>query len=191
MDLINPPDGEHGLPSFVAIDAKLPTQPQELIRVLQRQIVKGLVASKNPSSPTAVDEVMYSQICNGLLYSATSPALRAALYQVLAKLPGVRLLGSRTDAIGRKGIAIAMLTANIKNAEQITLIDPSTGEQLETENVHPNPLHTASGTLPAGTPMNYMLFLQRGIVNSLKDLPGGGQVPGPDTPTITYVKPRR
>jgi len=182
-DWINPPGGDpyNPRPSDFALDPKLPIQPQALLRAIQRQLLKEPV-SPNPSR-------VYELICGGLLYDATSPALRAALYQVLARLPGVRLLGQRTDAVGRKGIAVAMSETGLKSTEEITLIDPRTSEELETENVQTTPIHNPDVTFPADTPINYTVFLTRGIVNSDRDLPGGGQIPGPDTPNVTYAKP--
>jgi hypothetical protein len=38
--------------------------------------------------------------------SDASPALRAAIYRAAATIPGVKLLGSRTDHLGRRGVAI-------------------------------------------------------------------------------------
>ena len=66
-----------------------------------------------------------------LLFESGSPALRAALYRVIAHLPGVKLLGARNDRIGRRGVAVAM-TDGSRVAEEVVLFDPATSEVLET-----------------------------------------------------------
>lgn len=57
------------------------------------------------------------------------------------------------------------------------LFDPTTGEPLQTQLVQMAPL-TSTGTapLPSGAVLSYTVFIKRGVVNSIEDLPGGGHL---------------
>jgi hypothetical protein len=182
FDLIQPHGGDPGHigPDIAYSGPKLPSQPQALLRAIEREMQE----TRTPPTPANV----FNVLSQGLLFDATSPALRAALYRVMARLPGVQVLGRRTDAIGREGIAVTIAHVEIgdEHTQRITLFDPRTSNELETEEIQTTPIHNADVVFPAGTPLNYTVFLTRGIVNSIKDLPGGGQIPGPDTPNITY-----
>jgi RNA polymerase sigma-70 factor (ECF subfamily) len=99
FDTIQPPGGDpDAVGPYIAYSGpKLPTQPQALLRAIDREMRE----TRAPPTPAN----MFNVISQGLLFDATSPALRAALYRVIAQLPGVQVLGRRTDAIGREGIA--------------------------------------------------------------------------------------
>jgi hypothetical protein len=128
---------------------------------------------------------LFDAISNGFLFNATSPALRSALYEVLAHLPGVELLGRRRDPLGRLGIAIAI--HGRRTSGFITLFDPATANELETEIVHRSPSRNAHiPTFPAGTPLTYTVFVSRGIVNSITQLPGGGHVSAKGASKVIY-----
>ena len=163
--------------------ASLPTQPAALLRAIKRE----LRATRTPPTTTAgatVSDVanagVFEVIADRLLFASTSPTLRAALYRVIAHLPGVQLLGWQTDRLGRRGIAVAISHAEVgdEDTRRELLFDPTTGEPLQTQLVQMAPL-TSTGTapLPPGTVLEYTVFIKRGIVNSIEDLPGGGQLP--------------
>ena len=120
-------------------------------------------------------------IADRLLFASTSPALRSALYRVIAHLPGVQLLGWQTDRLGRRGIAVALSHAEIGDeaTRRELLFDPATGEPLQTQLVQTAPLTDIPGTapLPRGTVLRYTAFIERGVVNSIEDLPGGAHLP--------------
>ena len=76
--------------------AGLPTQPTALLRAIEREVRD----TRTPPTATAgatVSEVatasVFEVIADRLLFASTSPALRSALYRVIAHLPGVELLG--------------------------------------------------------------------------------------------------
>jgi hypothetical protein len=59
------------------------------------------------------------------------PAVRAAAYQVLAGLDGVRSLGEVTDPLGRKGQGIARTENWVTGTfERQLIVDPETGVLL-------------------------------------------------------------
>lgn len=75
--------------------------------------------------------------------TGTSPALRSALYEIMAGLPGVTLLGTVTDHSGQSGIAIAGPAADGTRPQVV--IDPKTGQLLEEEQVIVNPAAESAG----------------------------------------------
>ena len=164
--------------------AGLPTQPTALLRAIEREVRD----TRTPPTATAgatVSEVatasVFEVIADRLLFASTSPALRSALYRVIAHLPGVQLLGWRTDRLGRRGIAVALSHAEIgdETTRRELLFDPATGEPLQTQLVQTAPLTEIPGTapLPRGTVLRYTAFIERGVVNSIEDLPGGAHLP--------------
>jgi hypothetical protein len=74
------------------------------------------------AGPNATAE-LYSAVADLLPESPASPALREALYEVVANIPGVKLLGHYKDALGRTGTAVE------RDGETL-VIDPNTGQLL-------------------------------------------------------------
>lgn len=68
------------------------------------------------------------------------------------------------------------MTDGSRVAEGVVLFDPATSDVLETDvlAVTPSP---GRPSIPAGAVTQYTVFLRRGIVNSIRDLPGGGHQP--------------
>jgi hypothetical protein len=137
--------------------ASLPTEPAALLRALERDLRSPYLRKVTPSA------VFFE--ASRLLFESGSPALRAALYRVIARLPGVKLLGARTHRIRRRGVAVAM-TDGARVAEGVVLFDPATSEVLETDVLAMTP-SPGWPSIPAGAVTQYTVFLQRGIVNSI------------------------
>ncbi len=181
-------DGDSAYPGVGAYysdydPASLPTQPAALLRAIKRE-VRATRTAPMPTAGATASEVatasLFEVIADRLLFASTSPALRAALYRVIAHLPGVQLLGWQTDRIGRRGIAVAISHAEVGDeaTRKELLFDPSTGEPLQTQLVQTAPRTDIPGTapLPRGTVLRYTEFIKRGVVNSIEDLPGGGHL---------------
>jgi hypothetical protein len=106
-----------GYPSFdhngYPPPATLPAQPAALLGTLDQAAARGwqywgvtfgpAMAEGAVSTPDVVFELI-----DRLLQAPISSQLRAALYQVTARLPGVELIRNVTDAAGRRGTEIAM-----------------------------------------------------------------------------------
>jgi hypothetical protein len=92
----------------------LPTDPAKLEPVL-RSDIKG--AGPNPTAE------LYTVVGDLLRESPAPPALREALYEVAANIPGVKLLGHYKDALGRTGTAVE------RDGETL-VIDPANGQLL-------------------------------------------------------------
>jgi hypothetical protein len=135
--------------------SELPTDPVALRKVLEaRQIEDG----------PAGDAETFTIVGDLLRETYGSPALRAALYEVAASLPGVELVGNTTDASGRPGIAVAY----VSNGSRDELIfDPQTAELLGETSVA---IDGNSG-VPAGSVLSSSVFLASGVVDSTHDTP--------------------
>lgn len=94
---------------------QLPTEPVALEQVLRADGVGH--------GPDA-DSELWDEATRALVESPASPSLRRALWEVAARVPGVRALGARTDALGRNGIAL-------QRDDETFLIDTKTGTLLQ------------------------------------------------------------
>ncbi len=159
--------------------ASLPTQPAALLAAIKRQVDAR-------ERPAASSVSVFEWIADRLLFASTSSSLRAALYRVIAHLPGVTLLGWQTDRLGRRGIAVTISRAEVgdETTRRELVFDPTTGEPLQTELIQTAALPSGAGTgstaaavLPAGTVLTYTVFIGQGVVNSIDELPGGRLLP--------------
>jgi hypothetical protein len=92
-----------------------------------------------------------------------TPAQRAALYEVAARIPGVELVGPRTDPIGRRGMGFAMRSEN-DPIRTTLIIDPNTGRLLAQEQSA-----LPDGAVPAGTVLSTQTYLPAEIVDRIPD----------------------
>jgi hypothetical protein len=148
--------------------SNLPTDPEELLELIEgRELVGG------PHGDWETFEIV------GDLLRETSlqPRERAALYQVIAELPGVELVGRVVDGAGRSGVAVAYTRMNTDAPSRHELIfDPITAELLgenevlvadstvDVESGGPGAIYGGVG--PAGTKTYSITYLVSGIVDS-------------------------
>jgi hypothetical protein len=99
----------------------LPTDPATLGPVLRSHIKSG---------PDGSGE-LYSLVGDLLRESPALPALREALYDVAASIPGVRLAGHYLGALGRTGTAV-------ERGGETLVIDPGNGQLLADIDGNPN-----------------------------------------------------
>jgi len=146
--------------------AGLPTNPRRLLVAIVRRFEHGKYA---------LTTTFYR--AEALLVASASPALRAALYRMLAQLPGVQFLGHQRDQIGRAGIAVGQTdSAGIRSE---ILFNPATSKLLAESHIQATRprLPRCVPVIPVGTALDYSVYLQTGIVNSITATPGGGHVP--------------
>ncbi len=159
---------------------RLPTQPVALRGALDRLILasdsgsgRGPLRRQLRADPAG----LFGPISQ-FLFLPTSPQLRAALFRVLAHLPGVQLLGHQRDRLGRSGIAVAVTHGAPDRVREELLFDPATSNLLQTQTIL---LHTSSASrgpsMPARTVVEYTDFVSRGVVDSITRLPGGHRLP--------------
>lgn len=92
----------------------LPTDPDKLTSLFRSQI-HG--AGPDP------DSELFTWVGDYLRETPAPPELRAALYEVASRIPGVTLVGPTTDSVGRPGIGIS------RGGEEL-IIDPRDGALL-------------------------------------------------------------
>lgn len=164
---------------------RLPTQPAALRRALERLLLAsdGESARASLRAQIRADPAGLVAPIAQFLFLPTSPQLRAALFRVLAGLPGVQLLGHQRDRLGRSGIAVAVTDGRPDRAREELLFDPTTSNLLQTQTVQVGKSPPAASgaprirAVPAGTVWQYTDFLSRGVVDSITQLPGGRHLP--------------
>jgi hypothetical protein len=115
----------------------LPTDPAKLGPLLTRYSV-GL----GGGSPA---ENLWSTIMGLLVETPASPALREALYDVAASIPGIAVNDDYIDALGRTGTALTL-------GGQTLVLNPASGELLAWIDVTPG--------LPGSSPLTYTYTYQ-------------------------------
>jgi hypothetical protein len=152
------PVDRHGSPTEAAFDA-MPTDPSALRALLliqarqqQAQAVaeeKRIMAEygKQAAVPTPVnlsdDDYVFDQATTMLWNPLVGPALRSALYKVLAETPGVQVRTGARDSLGRPAVEISRYESAASVNEE-TFEDLRTGAVLETAFVY-------RGDTPEGT----------------------------------------
>jgi len=141
---------------YVPLD--LATDPGALFAELEAQAV---------GQGTGLYHEMFVLVGDDLRETSTSPAQRAALYDVAARIPGVELIGNVTDSTGRPGVAVAM-TDQTSHVRQVLVFDPKTSQLLAEEQrvVAGNEFGWPSGTLMGST-----TYLVHAIVGSNSEVP--------------------
>lgn len=143
---------------------RLPTDPARLRAYLLRK--------PHDSEGSITDtEWLYDRVWE--LFSEPAPSnVRAAAYRMLARVPGIRSLGSVTDPLGRRGQAVALPVGAPPGGpaeERRLIVDTTTGRLLAEETVlvqaRPggpvsDPRAPMEQTAPAGTVLNYRAWQQ-------------------------------
>ena len=105
---------------------------------------------------------MFVLVGDSLRETNASPAQRAALYAVAARIPGIDLVGDVTSA-GRRGIAVAK-DDDVNHVRSTLVFDPQTSVLLGEEE---STLAGNSFGYPVGTRIETATYLQTAIVDSL------------------------
>lgn len=136
----------------------LPTDPEVLFARLEKQ-------ARGHSSGTYVQ--MFDLVGSNLRETYTTPAQRAALYEVAARLPGVELIGNVKDAVGRTGVGVAMNDQS--HRERNALIFDPVNYALVGEQAISLPGNWYG--YPAGTVIGHGAYLEQAVVDALKKRP--------------------
>jgi hypothetical protein len=158
-------------------DSTLPTDANALRRVIQSggsDIPPSVTANiPDPSTPAGT----FGTAAEILETPATgiSPALRSALFQVMASVPGVQLLGQATDRAGRDGTEIAS-PINSEGFRFEIVIDRLTGQLLQTQDVLVDPSQLSQLDQKyfgdtKGEAQSWTDYLSSGIVDSTGSVP--------------------
>jgi hypothetical protein len=145
-------------PGTPMVPLTLPSDPDALYQHLER---------KAAGHGSGLHEEMFTLVGDALRETSATPAQRAALYEVAARIPGVELVGPVSDRAGRAGIAVAM--RDEANRIRHTLIfDPETSALLGEEEIvlAGNALDYSEGTV-----IGYATYLKSAVVDALKKRP--------------------
>jgi hypothetical protein len=151
----------------------LPTNPTTLGTL----IAQGRINDIGQILPTAGHCTLSTTASTGLCSTAwqfdlvnnllTSPVavskLGSVLYEILSHVPGVELIGTRVDALGRPGTAVEDPTSG-----DVIVLNPTTGVLLETQTLAMG--GTTYGATP-GTVIGSVTFGAVSVVNGLGTLP--------------------
>ncbi|MFG2000059.1 CU044_5270 family protein [Spirillospora sp. NPDC048911] len=118
--------------------SKLPTEAGALTAELRRRYEADVNDPKYPLQDSFPQYVWST--AQDLLAGPIKPGTRAAMFKVLAKQPGLRLVGGVTDEKGRRGVAVAMPPEGKQthvSGDAITeyrlIVSPETGRLLSYE----------------------------------------------------------
>jgi hypothetical protein len=136
----------------------LPDDPDVLYAQLERE-------AEGNSNGTNVE--MFTLVADNLRETFTTPAQRAALYEVAARIPGVELVGTVRDPAGRSGTAVA-IDGDHNSERHMLIFDPATASLLAEEYVA---LEGNWLQVPAGTRTGWSTYLEAEVVDRLKERP--------------------
>ncbi|MFF5500023.1 CU044_5270 family protein [Streptomyces aquilus] len=140
----------------------LPTTGDGLRRHLEELYARGNGTEGAGSDRSAW---MLRQAGN-LVTMPVKPGVRAAAYRVMAGLPGVRVVGHVSDALGREGVGVEFpgtYRTPLGTTKQRLVVDPATGDLLSDELrlAVPSARAEAAG-LKAGTVVDYQATSRMG-----------------------------
>jgi len=123
--------------------------------------------SPNQDSPACSISQQFDVVDNLLTSPLAVQKLGPVLFHILSQLPGVELIGTRTDALGRSGTAV-----EDPSSGDVMVLDPSSGTLLETQS-----LALVGNTLGVnpGTVIGSVTFGPISVVNGLGRRPHGHQ----------------
>jgi hypothetical protein len=135
----------------------IPTDPDALLAYLRRRAAE---------SDEGNAWIFTSLITDYLREWGVTNAQRAALFEAAARLPGIELLGKRTDPDGRAGVGFAMDDEH-EHARHTLIIDRDTGQLLaQISETLPG------GPIPAGA-RSYTTFSSPVLVEAAGERPAG------------------
>ena len=149
---VNPPVTVEKLPPARPLD--LPKDPDALYATLYAR-VSGYGYDANAE--------MLGQIGDALRETDTPPSVRASLYEVAARIPGIELVGHVLDRFGRRGVAVAY-SDTTRHQRQELIFDPKTSALLEEDYVA---LDGNEFGYPAGTNIGYATYVASAVVDRL------------------------
>jgi hypothetical protein len=163
------------LPSSYQELVELPTDPAGLAAALTQRV------RANPqfrgASRAHLTVELFGTIGYLLEHYPLPPQLRAALYQVLTRLDGVKLIGNVTDLAGRPAVSVAIDIADQPLHERYELLlEPATGRLLGARSVLTRKV--PGWRLQAGTVLEERVFLKASVVDSRATRPGSRPIVG-------------
>ncbi|MFJ8660508.1 CU044_5270 family protein [Streptomyces sp. NPDC093795] len=141
--------------------AALPTDPDALLRKIYEE---------TEGQGNGRDQQAFTTIGDLLTESWPTPRLTAALYRAAAKIPGVVLVDSATDAAGRKGVAVARLDETSGTRTE-WIFDSKTLAFLGERTVQVKGTGGEGGLIKPGTVVFTHAIMVRAFVDDIKVTP--------------------
>jgi hypothetical protein len=146
----------------------LPTEPEALrLAVENNQIPVRGFNLMYPSAKRLNTEKMVAQLFNILQEgNPMTPQLRAAVFNALAELPGIKVDTDATDFLGRQGYAIRLIDRKTGGASEF-IFDPDTSEILAQREILGDPGQSPFlKGIPAGLTVRETAYLETAVVDS-------------------------
>ena len=145
--------------------SELPTDPAVLREMIEAREIQGVQGPPGEAETF----VLIGDMLRGTYLPS---ALRAAIYELTAELPGVELLGEVEDPVGRPGIGIAF-TDERRGTTHELIFDPETSALLgERDSLARSGAYGFEA--PPGTPVGYAAYLESKVVDSVGERPPAG-----------------
>jgi hypothetical protein len=180
-----------GLGHWFPDPSAVPTDPDGLLAAVY-QLVQYPACAPIPVGDTVQDRAF--MLIDGMLQTVQPPEVRAALYQALARIPGVTVAKGATDATGRTGVAFARAAAiegpgSSRWLRLEIILDPDTHRYLGARHVvtrdHFTP-DTPSGSKGTWSRKGQVLVSRAQLALAVVDTPC--QRPGETTTCASYVE---
>jgi hypothetical protein len=146
--------------------ANLPTEPA----ALEQFIVRHFEYRPGHSGPGDIGATF--DFAGTFLQSGAPPDIRAAIFRLIQKLPGIESLGPMTDRLGRHGIGVGFTQHGVRD---VLIFDPATTAVLEREGIAVDPAQIdvppGWARFSAGEVINYTVYKASGVVNSIGAVP--------------------
>ncbi|GGT10416.1 hypothetical protein GCM10010271_11090 [Streptomyces kurssanovii] len=144
--------------------ATLPTDPDTLLAKIYKE-TEGMGNSPDQQAFTTIGD---------LLHESLPPAeLNTALYKAASRIPGVVHVEEATDAIGRRGVAVARLDET-SGARTEWIFDAKTFTYLGERTIQVRPDGGESGLIKPGTVLYTEAVTLRRVVDELKETSSSG-----------------
>lgn len=115
---------------------------------------------------SSVDDELFTIVGDTLRSTPAPPPLRAALYRVAARVPGVIYLGEMRDAVGRPGVGVARDDQGVRS---VLIFDPETGAMLGEEDRQLEPVDYVDAR--PGDRVGFVAYVESGVVDSTEERP--------------------
>jgi hypothetical protein len=159
-----------GSHEFANVDklSRLPTEAEALRSAIENRAAESSTVDPSPANSQR-GAVTAERLLEILAEPITSPSLRAAAIGALAEMPGIELEHGATDAIGRRGDAIAWVRA--QGFGRRLIFDPRSYDVLAEAEVIFDADAAGYPGVPDGTAFRETAYLQSGIVDSNHERP--------------------
>lgn len=144
--------------------SRLSTDPDVLFEQVKSRALSDPEVPAPQGAP--IKQGMLMVVADLLSETIAPPKVRAALYEVTARIPDVELIGDVTDPAGRTGVAVGV-TSEADSIRQELIFDPETSELLAIRSVLVAEVDWVDAE--AGTTINWAVYLASGAVDSTSE----------------------